>query len=126
MLILVTQVRALADVVYGSLNEPSTETYDDYVESMRERVTTAYEKDGPLCEKPPSATRGITTYEYEPKSIGKASGYTTSIPASLLDAKTNGSESILVPSSLSALRHQLLYSPNDEMEPRLLQSILTK
>jgi len=25
-----------------------------------------------LCEKPPSATRGITTHEYEPKSVGKA------------------------------------------------------
>jgi len=27
--------------MYGSLNEPSTD--DDYVESMRERMTTAYE-----------------------------------------------------------------------------------
>ena len=63
MLTLGTEVRAPADIIYGSLDEPSTETYDDYVESMRERVTTVYEKDGPLCEKPPSATRGITTYE---------------------------------------------------------------
>jgi len=31
--------------MYGSLDEqPSTETYDDYVESMTERMTTAYEE----------------------------------------------------------------------------------
>jgi len=35
MLTLGTEVRAPADIVYGSLDEPSTETYDDYVESMR-------------------------------------------------------------------------------------------
>ena len=35
MLALGTEVRAHADIVYGSLDEPSTETYDDYVESMR-------------------------------------------------------------------------------------------
>jgi len=58
-------------------------------------------------------------YEYEPKSIGKASGYTTSILANLSDAKTNGSESILVPSLLSALRRQLLCSSSDAKEPRL-------
>ena len=44
MLTLGTEVRAPADIVYGSLDEPSTETYDDYVESMRERMTTAYEE----------------------------------------------------------------------------------
>jgi len=30
--------------MYGSLNEPSSETYNDYVESMRERMTIAYEE----------------------------------------------------------------------------------
>jgi len=45
MLTLGTEVRAPADTVYGSLDEqPSTETYDNYVESMRERMTTAYEE----------------------------------------------------------------------------------
>ena len=44
MLTLGTEVRAPADIMYGSLNEPSNETYDDYVESMRERMTTAYEE----------------------------------------------------------------------------------
>jgi len=44
MLTLGTEVRAPADIVYGSLDDPSTETYDDYVESMRERMTTAYEE----------------------------------------------------------------------------------
>jgi len=44
MLTLGTEVRAPADIVYGSLDEPSTETYEDYVESMRERMTTAYEE----------------------------------------------------------------------------------
>jgi len=44
MLTLGTEVRAPADIVYGSLDEPSTETYDDYVESTRERMTTAYEE----------------------------------------------------------------------------------
>ena len=44
MLTLGTEVRAPADVMYGSLNEPSSETYDDYVESMRERMTIAYEE----------------------------------------------------------------------------------
>ena len=40
-----TEVRVPADIMYGSLDEqPSTETYDDYVESMRERMTTAYEE----------------------------------------------------------------------------------
>jgi len=43
MLTLGTEVRAPADIVYGSLDEPSTKTYDDHVESMRERMTTAYE-----------------------------------------------------------------------------------
>jgi len=44
MLTLGTEVRAPADIMYGSLNQPSTETYDDYVESIRERMTTAYEE----------------------------------------------------------------------------------
>ena len=44
MLTLGAEVRAPADMMYGSLNEPSSETYDDYVESMRERMTTAYEE----------------------------------------------------------------------------------
>ena len=44
MLTLGTEVRAPADIVYGSLDEPSTETYDDYVESMRQRMMTAYEE----------------------------------------------------------------------------------
>ena len=45
MLTLGTEVRAPADTVYGSLDEqPSTKTYDNYVESMRERMTTAYEE----------------------------------------------------------------------------------
>jgi len=44
MLILGTEVRAPADIVYGSLGELSNETYDDYVESMRERMMTAYEE----------------------------------------------------------------------------------
>jgi len=44
MLTLGTEIRAPADIMYGSLNEPSTETSDDYVESMRERMTTAYEE----------------------------------------------------------------------------------
>jgi len=44
MLTLGTEVRAPADIMYGSLDEPSEETYDDYVESMRERMTTAYEE----------------------------------------------------------------------------------
>ena len=72
-----------------------------------------------LCEEPRSATRGIVTCEYEPKSIGKASGYTTLILANLSDVKTNGSESILVLSLLSALRQLLLCSSNDAKEPRL-------
>jgi len=72
----------------------------------------------PLCGEPPSATRGITTYEYEPKSTRKASGYTTSIVANFSDAKTNGSGSILAPSLLSTHRHQSLYSSNDARELR--------
>ena len=44
MLNLGTEVRSSADIVYGTLNEPSTETYDDYVESTRDRMTTAYEE----------------------------------------------------------------------------------
>jgi len=44
MLTLGTEVKAPAGIVYGSLNKPSTETYNDYVESMRERMTTAYEE----------------------------------------------------------------------------------
>ena len=44
MLTLGTEVTAPADIMYGSLNEPSSETYDDYVESMRERMITAYEQ----------------------------------------------------------------------------------
>jgi len=91
MLTLGTEVTAPADIMYGSLNEPSSETYDDCVQSMRERMTTAY-------EETQAATRGITTYEYEPKSTRKPSGYTTSILVNLSDAKTNGSGSILAPS----------------------------
>ena len=44
MLTLETEVRMPADIMYGSLNEPSKETYDDYVENMKERMTTAYEE----------------------------------------------------------------------------------
>ena len=44
MLTLGTEVRAPADIMYGSLDEPSKETYDDYVENMRERMTSAYEE----------------------------------------------------------------------------------
>ena len=115
MLTLGTEVRAPADIMYGSLDE----TYVDYVESMRGRMTTVMKKHESLYEKPPSATRSIMTCEYESKSIGKASGYTTSILANLSDVKTNGSESILVPSLLSAHRHQLRCSSNEAKEPRL-------
>ena len=44
MLTFGTEVRMPTDIMYGSLNEPSEETYDDYVENMRERMTTAYEE----------------------------------------------------------------------------------
>jgi len=44
MLTLGAEVRAPADIMYGSLDEPSEETYDNYVESVRERMTTAYEE----------------------------------------------------------------------------------
>jgi len=44
MLTLGTEVRAPADTVYGSLDKPSTETYDDCVESMRQRMTIAYKE----------------------------------------------------------------------------------
>jgi len=44
MLTFGTEVRSPADIMYGSLNEPPSETYDDYVDSMRERMTTAYEE----------------------------------------------------------------------------------
>jgi len=118
MLILGTEVRAPADIMYGCLIKSSNETYDDYVDSMRERMTTAYEKSEPLCGEPPSATRRTTTYEYEPNSTRKTSGYTTSILANLSDARTNGSESILALSLLSTHRHQSQYSSNDAREPR--------
>jgi len=39
-----TEVRTPADIMYGSLNKPSSETYDNYVESTRERMTTDYEE----------------------------------------------------------------------------------
>jgi len=39
-----TEVRAPADIMYGSLDDPASETYDDNVESMRERMTTGYEE----------------------------------------------------------------------------------
>ena len=42
MLTLGTEVRKPADIMYGSLDEPSEETYDDYVESMS--MTTAHEE----------------------------------------------------------------------------------
>jgi len=63
--------------------------------------------------------------EYEPTNIGKASGYATSIRANLSDAKTNGSESILVRSSLWAHRHQLRCSSNDAKELLTSGGILT-
>jgi len=44
MLTLGTEVRAPADIMYGSLSQPSSETYGDYVESKMERMTTAYEE----------------------------------------------------------------------------------
>jgi len=39
-----TEVRAPAGITYGSPNESSSETYDDYVESMRQRMKIAYEQ----------------------------------------------------------------------------------
>jgi len=59
------------------------------------------------CELP-SAITDITMYEYQPKSIGKASGYTISILENLSDAKTNGSESILAHDLSLTHRRQLL------------------
>ena len=44
MLTVGTEVRTRADIMYGSLNNPSSETYDNYVDSMRERMTTDYEE----------------------------------------------------------------------------------
>ena len=44
LLTLGTEVRAPADIMYGSLSQPSSETYGDYVESKMERMTTAYEE----------------------------------------------------------------------------------
>jgi len=44
MLTLRAEVRAPADIMYGSLDEPSKETYDDYVESMRECMIIAHEE----------------------------------------------------------------------------------
>jgi len=50
MLTLETETRAPADIMYGSLDEPSKETYDDYVE--RKRMTTAYEETRAVLQKP--------------------------------------------------------------------------
>jgi len=61
MLTLGTEVRAPADIVYGSLDEPSTETYDDYVESMRERMMTAYEEARVALRR--AAERNIRYYD---------------------------------------------------------------
>ena len=56
-----TKVTAHADIMYGSLNEPSTETYDDYVVSMRKRMTTAKEY-----------RKGQWVYYFNPrKSVGR-------------------------------------------------------
>jgi len=42
MFTLGTEVRAPADILYGSLDEPLKETYDDHVDSMRERMIAAH------------------------------------------------------------------------------------
>ena len=47
--------------MYGSLNEPSEETYDDDVENMRERMTTAYEETRAALQK--SAARNNRYYD---------------------------------------------------------------
>ena len=55
------QVRSPADIMYGSLNEPPSEIYDDYVESMRERVTIAYEETRAALRK--AADRNTRYYD---------------------------------------------------------------
>ena len=45
--------------MYGSLNEPSKETYDDYVENLRQRMATAYEETRAALRK---ATERNTRY----------------------------------------------------------------
>jgi len=99
MLTLGTEVRALADIVYGSLEESSTETYDDYVESMRERMTTAYEETQIALRRAAERNKKYYDVRVRAKEYRKGSEYTTSILANLSDAKTNGSGSTLVPSS---------------------------
>ena len=44
MLTLGREVRMPVDIVYGSLEDPANESYDDYVENVRERMTSAYEE----------------------------------------------------------------------------------
>jgi len=112
MLTVGTEVRTPSDIMYGSLNKPSSETYDNYVQNMRERMTTDYEA---ALWRAAEHNKG---YHDEPKGTRKASGYITSILVNLLDANTNGSESIPAPSLLSTNRQQSLYSSNDAGEPR--------
>jgi len=44
MLTLGRDVRTPVDIVYGSVGDAANESYDDYVENVRERMTSAYEQ----------------------------------------------------------------------------------
>ena len=44
MLTLGREVRMPVDIVYGSVEDPASESYDDYVENVRGRMTSAYEE----------------------------------------------------------------------------------
>jgi len=78
--------------MYGSVDEPSKRTYDDYVESMRERMITAHEEARATLRKTAERNK---RYDIRVRAKEYRKGqYTTSIFVNLSDAKTNGSESI--------------------------------
>jgi len=102
-----TEVRVPADIMYGSLDEqPSTETYDDCVESMRERMTTAYEEARVALRRAAERNKKYYDVRVRAKEYIKGQWVYYFNPRKFVGRQKNGSESILVPSSSSALRRQ--------------------
>jgi len=92
------EVRMPVDVVYGSVEDPANESYDDYVENIRERMTSAYEEARQALRKK-AAERNKRYYDVRvrPNKFKKGeTGCCTSIQGSLLENKTKGLGSILV------------------------------
>jgi len=120
MLTLGTEVRAPADIMeaYGSLNEPSNDTCDDYVESMRERMTTAYEETRAALRRAVERNNRYYDICVRAKAYKKGQWVYYFSPPKFVGRQDNGNGSILAPSLLSTHRHQSLYSSNDAREPR--------